>query len=169
MNEIKIFCPQPLLYICGFDVLKVWQCRWRNDYWKSDQKDSITKIRCRFAFRNRKNVAGVALAMLKHWIQMQDLKSEIYKNIKAGSGIGSSAASSAGAVLKSMNARSSFWDQRFGTICDAGEKLVRKCHADNVAPALWVVCWYAVMLRWILLESIVLQIYMQPWFTLKLS
>jgi homoserine kinase len=30
-------------------------------------------------------------------------ESEIYKNIKAGSGIGSSAASSAGAVFKSMN------------------------------------------------------------------
>jgi homoserine kinase len=61
---------------------------------------------------------------------------EIYKNIKAGSGIGSSAASAAGAVY-GINAllgtllKPKIW---YSLPCKAKNWLV--AHADNVAPAL---------------------------------
>ena len=54
---------------------------------------------------------------------------EIYKNIKAGSGIGSSAASSAGAVF-GINELfgQSFYPKRISEICDARRKISQwKC------------------------------------------
>ena len=63
---------------------------------------------------------------------------EIYKNIKAGSGIGSSAASSAGAVfgINELLGRP-FTRKELVLFAMQGEKLASgNAHADNVAPAL---------------------------------
>jgi homoserine kinase len=64
---------------------------------------------------------------------------EIYKNIKAGSGIGSSAASAAGAVY-GINALlgTPFETKDLVQFAMQGENWLCNAHADNVAPALWV-------------------------------
>jgi homoserine kinase len=85
------------------------------------------------------NVAGVAgLALLAVSNYDGGFEIEIYKKIKAGSGIGSSAASSTGAVW----AMNKLLDTPFSTLelvkfAMEGERLASGvAHADNVAPAL---------------------------------
>ncbi|MEL6919155.1 MAG: homoserine kinase, partial [Bacteroidota bacterium] len=87
-----------------------------------------------------KNVAGVAgLALLKASSFDGGFEIEIHKKIKAGSGIGSSAASSAGAVW----AMNKLLGTPFSTLelvkfAMEGERLASGvAHADNVAPALF--------------------------------
>jgi homoserine kinase len=85
------------------------------------------------------NVSGVAgLALLETVNADFGFEIEIYKNIKAGSGIGSSAASSAGAVF-GINALLGYPYSTKDLVQFAmqGEKLAcGNAHADNVAPAL---------------------------------
>jgi homoserine kinase len=86
-----------------------------------------------------KNVAGVAvLALLKKLNPNVGFEIEIYKNIKPGSGIGSSAASSAGAVFGVNKLLGEpFSIQELVPFAMEGEKLASgTAHADNVAPAL---------------------------------
>jgi homoserine kinase len=86
-----------------------------------------------------RNVAGVAgLALLNAVETDFGFDIEIYKNIKAGSGIGSSAASAAGAVY-GINALlgNPFETKDLVQFAIQGEKLAcGNAHADNVAPAL---------------------------------
>ena len=86
-----------------------------------------------------KNVAGIAaLAMLEAIETEFGFEIEIYKNIKAGSGIGSSAASSAGAVfgINELLGRP-FTRKELVLFAMQGEKLASgNAHADNVAPCL---------------------------------
>ena len=86
------------------------------------------------------NVAGVAgLAFLEASDYDGGFEIEIYKKIKAGSGIGSSAASSTGAVW----AMNELLGKPFSTLelvkfAMEGERLASGvAHADNVAPALF--------------------------------
>jgi len=85
------------------------------------------------------NVAGVAVkAMLEKLQSNEGFDIEIYKKIKAGSGIGSSAASSAGAVF-AVNKLLGAPLKNIELIPFAmeGERLASgNAHADNVAPAL---------------------------------
>ena len=108
---------------------------------KSDIKGvRITKIvGANLPLDTEKNVAGVAaLAMLENVNTEFGFDIEIYKNIKAGSGIGSSAASSAGAVfgINELLGRP-FTRKELVLFAMQGEKLASgNAHADNVAPAL---------------------------------
>ena len=108
---------------------------------KSDIKGiRITKIiGADLPLETDKNVAGVAgLAMLENVDTEFGFDIEIYKNIKAGSGIGSSAASSAGAVfgINELLGRP-FTRKELVLFAMQGEKLASgNAHADNVAPAL---------------------------------
>ncbi len=100
----------------------------------------ITKIiGANLPLEAEKNVAGVAaLAMLQQWETDFGFDIEIYKNIKAGSGIGSSAASAAGAVfgINELLGRP-FDTKNLIPFAMRGEKLASgSAHADNVAPAL---------------------------------
>ena len=86
-----------------------------------------------------KNVAGVAVkALLQELKSNQGFDIEISKKIKPGSGIGSSAASSAGAVF----AVNQLLDKPFSkheliSFAMRGEQLASgNAHADNVAPAI---------------------------------
>jgi homoserine kinase len=144
MNEIKIFCPATIANLsCGFDVLGLCLETAGDEMIirKSDVKGiRITKIvGADLPLETEKNVAGVsALAMLKAIETEFGFEIEIYKNIKAGSGIGSSAASSAGAVfgINELLGRP-FTRKELVLFAMQGEKLASgNAHADNVAPAL---------------------------------
>lgn len=144
MNEIKIFCPATIANLsCGFDVLGLCLETAGDEMIirKSDVKGiRITKIvGADLPLETEKNVAGVsALAMLEAIETEFGFEIEIYKHIKAGSGIGSSAASSAGAVfgINELLGRP-FTRKELVLFAMQGEKLASgNAHADNVAPAL---------------------------------
>lgn len=109
MEEIKLFCPATIANLsCGFDVLGLCLDTAGDEMIvrKTAEKGvRITKIvGADLPLETEKNVSGVAaLAMLETLDVDCGFEIEIYKNIKAGSGIGSSLASSAGAVSESMN------------------------------------------------------------------
>ena len=144
MNEIKIFAPGTIANLsCGFDVLGLCLDNVGDEMIirKSKQKGvRITKIvGADLPLETEKNVAGVAaLAMLENLETDFGFEIEIYKKIKAGSGIGSSAASSAGAVfgINELLGRP-FSNKELVPFAVQGEKLASgSAHADNVAPAL---------------------------------
>ncbi|HQZ25494.1 MAG TPA: homoserine kinase [Flavobacterium sp.] len=144
MNEIKIFCPATIANLsCGFDVLGLCLATAGDEMIirKSDVKGiRITKIvGADLPLETEKNVSGVAaLAMLEEVETEFGFEIEIYKNIKAGSGIGSSAASSAGAVfgINELLGRP-FTRKELVKFAMQGEKLASgNAHADNVAPCL---------------------------------
>lgn len=144
MNEIKIFCPATIANLsCGFDVLGLCLETAGDEMIikKSNVKGvRITKIiGADLPLETERNVAGVAaLAMLENLETEFGFDIEIYKNIKAGSGIGSSAASSAGAVFGINELLGKpFTRKELVLFAMQGEKLASgNAHADNVAPAL---------------------------------
>ena len=144
MNEIKLFCPATIANLsCGFDVLGLCLATAGDEMIirKSDVKGvRITKIvGANLPLETENNVAGVAaLALLQEVETDFGFEIEIYKNIKAGSGIGSSAASSAGAVfgINELLGRP-FTRKELVKFAMQGEKLASgNAHADNVAPCL---------------------------------
>jgi homoserine kinase len=144
MTEIKIFCPATIANLsCGFDVLGLCLATAGDEMIvrKSDIKGvRITKIvGADLPMETENNVAGVAaLAMLEEVETEFGFEIEIYKHIKAGSGIGSSAASSAGAVFGINELLGQpFTRKELVKFAMQGEKLASgNAHADNVAPAL---------------------------------
>jgi homoserine kinase len=144
MNEIKLFCPATIANLsCGFDVMGLCLTTAGDEMIvrKSDIKGvRITKIiGANLPLETENNVAGVAaLAMLQEIETEFGFEIEIYKNIKAGSGIGSSAASSAGAVFGINELLGKpFTRKELVKFAMQGEKLASgNAHADNVAPCL---------------------------------
>lgn len=144
MKSIKIFCPATIANLsCGFDVLGLCLDTVGDEMiiTKSEEKGvRITKIHgADLPLETEKNAAGVAaLAMLHEWETDFGFDIEIYKHIKAGSGIGSSAASAAGAVFGINELlRRPFESKNLVKYAMQGEKLASgSAHADNVAPAL---------------------------------
>lgn len=144
MKEIKVFCPATIANIsCGFDVLGLCLDNVGDEMIIRKTKEKgvrITKIDgADLPLETEKNVSGVAaLAMLKTIEVDCGFEIEIYKKIKAGSGIGSSAASSVGAVfgINELLGRP-FSRKQLVFFAMQGEKLASgTAHADNVAPAL---------------------------------
>lgn len=144
-NEIKVFCPATVANIsCGFDVLGVALDSVGDDMIvrKVPQKGiQITKISGQnLPKETLNNVAGVAgNAFLLAADYGGGFEIEINKKIKPGSGIGSSAASSAGAVW-AMNylLGNPFSKTELVKFAMEGERLASDvAHADNVAPALF--------------------------------
>jgi homoserine kinase len=145
MEAITVFCPATIANIsCGFYVLGL----------ALDSVGDIMKVEkipeneIRIAsitgqelpMEPQRNVAGVAgLALMAAAEHKGGFRLEIQKRIKAGSGIGSSAASAAGAVW----AMNELLGRPFATLdlvqfAMEGEKLASGVpHADNVAPALY--------------------------------
>ena len=149
MTQIKLFCPATIANLsCGFDVLGLCLDNAGDEMIvrKVDQKGvRITKIvGADLPLETEKNVSGVAaLAMLEAYeshFKVIDFgfEIEIYKHIKAGSGIGSSAASSAGAVFGINELLGQPYSRKdLVQFAMQGEKLASgNAHADNVAPAL---------------------------------
>ena len=144
MNEIKLFCTATIANVsCGFDVLGLALDNVGDEMIvrKVAKKGvTITKIIGQdLPLETHNNVAGVAaLAMLAKVDCDFGFEIEIYKNIKPGSGIGSSAASSAGAVfgINELLGRP-FSNHDLIEFAMQGERLASGvAHADNVAPAL---------------------------------
>ncbi|MFV8281312.1 homoserine kinase [Christiangramia marina] len=144
MEEIKIFAPATVANLsCGFDVLG---CCLQNvgDEMLLKKNDlnqlRITKITgADLPMEIHKNVAGVAvLALLDRLGSKQGFDIEIDKKIRSGSGIGSSAASSAGAVYAVNKLLDDpFTNNELIEFAMQGELLASgNAHADNVAPAL---------------------------------
>ena len=144
MTEIKLFCPATIANLsCGFDVLGLCLDNAGDEMIvrKTAEKGvRITKIvGADLPLETEKNVSGVAaLAMLETLDVDCGFEIEIYKNIKAGSGIGSSAASSAGAVFGINELLGRPYSRKdLVQFAMQGEKLASgNAHADNVAPAL---------------------------------
>lgn len=144
MKEIKLFCPATIANLsCGFDVLGLCLATAGDEMivrTSAEKGVRITKIvGADLPLETEKNVAGVAaLALLEAFETEIGFEIEIYKNIKAGSGIGSSAASSAGAVfgINELLGRP-FSRKELVQFAMQGEKLASgNAHADNVAPCL---------------------------------
>ena len=144
MNQIKIFCPATVANLsCGFDVLGLCLEGIGDEMIIRKTREKgirITKITgADLPLETNKNVAGVAgLAMLNHLDLEFGFEIEIHKNIKAGSGIGSSAASAAGVVVginellgNPLNRKELIQFAMEGEFLASGSY-----HADNVAPAI---------------------------------
>ncbi len=144
MQSIRVFCPGTIANVsCGFDVLGL-SLAGVGEYMTVTQTPTkgitISEITGQdLPLETAKNVAGVAgLALLEALGSEAGFDIKIEKKIKAGSGIGSSAASSAGAVW----AINHLLGNPYTTIelipfAMEGERLASGvAHADNVAPAL---------------------------------
>ena len=144
MESVKVFAPATVANVsCGFDVLGFCLDHVGDEIivHKSPQPGvRITKIEGqKLPLATKENVAGVAAeALLEKYRTDVGFEIEIYKGIKAGSGIGSSAASSAGAVF-GINALlgEPFSRNQLIEFAMKGEELASgAAHADNVSPAL---------------------------------
>lgn len=144
MEEIKIFAPASVANVsCGFDVLGFCLDPVGDEMIIRKTKTPGVKI-SKILGQNlplevKKNVAGVAAeAMLYENHSTFGFEIEIHKKIKPGSGIGSSAASAAGAVYginelmgKPLSAHDLIQYAMEGECLASGSP-----HADNVAPVL---------------------------------
>ena len=149
MNEIKIFCPATIANLnCGFDVMGLCLDGIGDEMIirkVAEKGIRITKIvGADLPLETEKNVAGVAgLALLNSNVINGvvinfGFEIEIHKKIKAGSGIGSSSASAAGAVFginellgRPFTKHELVYFAMKGEVVASGSE-----HADNVAPCL---------------------------------
>ena len=147
MKEIRIFSPATIANIsCGFDVLGCCLDAIGDEMIvrKSSNKGvKITKIVGEeLPLDTDKNVAGVAALALLDTFQ-NDLEFgfeiEIYKKIKPGSGIGSSAASAAGSVfaINELLDRPFSKTELVAFACEGERLACGSPIADNVAPAIF--------------------------------
>lgn len=144
MEEIKIFAPASVANVsCGFDVLGFCLEPVGDEMVIRKTKKpgvKISKIEGQdLPLDVRKNVAGVAAkAMLEAHPTDCGFEIEIYKKIKAGSGIGSSAASAAGTVFAINELIERPFDKhQLIQFAMEGESVASgSAHADNVAPVL---------------------------------
>ena len=145
MKKITVRCPATVAnLVCGFDVLGM--CL--ND--PADTMEVILLNEKKIIVRSAdgyplpedplQNTAGAPLVeMMKELEGDVGFEVLIHKNIKPGSGLGSSAASAAGAVV----AANELLDQRFSKedllrFAMFGEKVASGVkHADNVAPCIY--------------------------------
>ena len=145
MEEIKIFCPASVANVsCGFDVLGFCLDGVGDEMIirRSKRKGiQITNINGHQLTTNpEKNVAGIAINSLLNQYQSDfGFEIEITKGIKPGSGIGSSAASSAGAAfaVNKILGDPASKDDLISFAMD-GEKFVSgKAIPDNVSPLIY--------------------------------
>ena len=144
MKSIRVFCPGTIANVsCGFDVLGL-SLAGVGDYMTVTQTAikgiTISEILGQdLPMETTQNVAGVAgLALLEALGSDAGFDIKIDKRIKAGSGIGSSAASSAGAVWAINHLLGNpFTTKELIPFAMEGERLASGvAHADNVTPAL---------------------------------
>jgi homoserine kinase len=144
-KQIVIHAPATVAnMVCGFDVLG-FAVNEPYDIMKIRFSDSpgvtiINEDIYNLPIDPAKNVAGAALlAMLEEIPEVAGLELTINKQIKPGSGVGSSAASAAGAVV----AANCLLEDRFRKedlvrFAMNGEKLASGVkHADNIAPCIY--------------------------------
>jgi len=150
MKEVKVKAPATIAnLVCGFDILGMALKAPYDEMTLSLSDVPGIKIRHTDDYNlpesPENNVAGVALQALLEDPIAVELKRPIgfnlvvHKNIKPGSGLGSSAASSAGAVVAANHLLGNIFSKedlvRFAM---NGEKLAGGVkHADNVSPCIY--------------------------------
>jgi homoserine kinase len=145
MKEIKIYCPATIAnLVCGFDVLGMCLNK-PNDIMHMkllDEKKVIihSKDGYKLPADPAQNTAGAPLlAIIEELDEQIGFEITIEKHIKPGSGIGSSAASAAGAVVGANHLLKNIFSKedlvRFAML---GEKVASGVkHADNIAPCIY--------------------------------
>ncbi|HUZ59029.1 MAG TPA: homoserine kinase [Hanamia sp.] len=150
MKEVKVIAPATIAnLVCGFDILGMALKSPFDEMTLSLRDEPGILIRHTDGYNlpeaAEKNVAGVALQSLLDDPVAIGLKKSfgfhliVHKNIKPGSGLGSSAASSAGAVVAANHLLGNIFSKedlvRFAM---NGEKLAGGVkHADNVTPCIY--------------------------------
>lgn len=145
MEQVKVFAPATVANVaCGFDVIGL-ALEAPGDEMIVRRTDTpgiqISAIHgATLPLEAGRNVAGVATQALLQKYGQPDvgISIEIFKHIHPGSGIGSSAASSAGAVVgvNELLGRP-FTPRQLVRFAMEGERLASgAAHADNVAPAI---------------------------------
>lgn len=145
MDSIKILAPATVANVsCGYDVLGFCLDQVGDEMIirKVDKKGIfISKIEgFDLPYETELNVAGVSALEMYNNIDVDfGFEIEIYKKIKPGSGIGSSAASAVGSVfgMNELLGRP-FNKTQLTAFAIKGEAIASKCeHADNLAPAIF--------------------------------
>lgn len=144
MDKVKIFAPATVANVsCAFDILGFALASVGDIMSFNKLNEKTIKISVpagsKLPTNPKKNVAGVvAAAMLEAVNADFGLHIHIDKRIKPGSGIGSSAASSAGtAVALNKLLAKPFSDTELVKFATLGEAIASGiAHADNVAPAI---------------------------------
>lgn len=144
-KEIRIFSPGTVSNVsCGFDVLGFCLDHIGDEMvvrTTSKKGIFITKIEgYDLPYETEKNVAGVsALALVNDFRPDFGFEIEIYKRIKPGSGIGSSAASAAGSVFAINELLGKPYNKtQLTQFAMKGEAVASQSeHADNLAPAIF--------------------------------
>jgi homoserine kinase len=144
-RSIKVLAPATVAnLVCGFDVLGM----------ALQQPQDIMTLRFRdepglviqhadgydLPVEPEKNVAGASLlALMEEWNEKVGFEVIIDKQIKPGSGLGSSAASSAGAVVAANHLLGNpFSKEDLVRFAMNGEKVASGVkHADNIAPCIY--------------------------------
>jgi homoserine kinase len=145
MKKIKIAVPATVAnLVCGFDVLGMAL----NDPYDTMELELIDEPVINIKHTDdyglpeaaEQNVAGVALqALIEDYGNNIGFNLTVHKNIKPGSGLGSSAAGSAGAVVAANHLLNDHFSKEYLVrFAMNGEKLATGVkHADNVAPCIY--------------------------------
>jgi homoserine kinase len=145
MKEVKVLAPATIAnLVCGFDILGMAIKSPYDEMTLSlcDEPGIFIKHTDEYQLPEaaEKNVAGVSLqALMDDYKKPVGFNLTIHKNIKPGSGLGSSAASAAGAVVAANHLLGNIFSKedlvRFAM---NGEKLAGGVkHADNVSPCIY--------------------------------
>ncbi len=145
MKEVQVYSPATIAnVVCGFDVIglalnePVEEIILRKSHYPGVQIINISGAD--LSKKPDRNVVGVVLEkILQHLPNKKiGIEVEIYKKIKPGSGIGSSAASAAGAAVgANILLGTNFKPIEIIRFAIEGERLASGAgHADNVAPAI---------------------------------
>jgi homoserine kinase len=145
MKEIKVFAPATIAnLVCGFDILGMALQAPYDEMTLSLCDEPGIQIQHTDEYdlpeTPEKNVAGASLqALIDEYKEPLGFNLKVHKNIKPGSGLGSSAASAAGVVVAANHLLGNVFSNedlvRFamnGEMLSGGVK-----HADNVAPCIY--------------------------------
>lgn len=145
MKTIKVAVPATVAnLVCGFDILGMAL----NDPCDVMELELIDEPIINIKHTDgyglpeavEQNVAGVALqALIEDYGKIIGFNLTVHKNIKPGSGLGSSAAGSAGAVVAANHLLNNhFSKEDLVRFAMSGEKLATGVkHADNIAPCIY--------------------------------
>lgn len=145
MKNIKLRVPATVAnLVCGFDILgmAVNEPYDEMEFRLLETADIIIKHTDEFGLPEEaeRNVAGVVLMKIQEYLNLKNgFEVTIHKNIKPGSGLGSSAASAAGAAFGAnellgniLSKEELVYFAMFGEELASGVK-----HADNIAPCIY--------------------------------
>ena len=145
MKKIKISAPATVAnLVCGFDILGMALNDPQDEMELTLLEEPIINIKHTDGYDlseiPEQNVAGVALqALIEEYPKPVGFAVNIHKTIMPGSGLGSSAASSAGAVVAANKLLNDYFtNEQLVQFAMNGEKLASGVkHADNIAPCIY--------------------------------